>query len=98
MKIKHWQGYGIVEAKKLQKSTTPDGKTFLEILVYGNHEYGLERKDAFDLKRWLIDKFDKDARNISAYDIQYRTESGYKKNDEGLDEEFCKYTFVYWNN
>lgn len=95
MKIKHWQGYGSVTAKKVSK-VTKNGVTTLVVKVTGNHEWGLVRDDIYDLKRWLIDRFDKTAADVWPYDINYRYEDGYSRNEEkGIDEEYCVYTFVY---
>lgn len=94
MRIKHWQGYGTVTAKKISK-TTKNGITTLVVRVNGNHEWGLVRNDIYDLKRWLIDKFDKSAADINPYSIDYNYEDGYERTASGIDEEYCKYTFVY---
>jgi len=93
MKIKHWQGYGSVNAKKLSKSTK-GGITTLKVEVSGNHEYGVVRDDIYDLKRWLVDRFDKTAPDC--YDIGYSYENGYRRNGS-IDEEYCIYTFT-WRN
>ena len=58
MKIKHWQGYGSIEAKKIKKQTK-GGVTDIVIKLSGNHECGLERKDDYDIARWLLPYFDK---------------------------------------
>ena len=94
MRIKHWQGYGTVTAKKISK-TAKDGETILVVKVSGNHEWGLVRDDIYDLKWWLIDRFDKNAKDVSPYSIDYDYSSGYKESANGLDEEYCVYTFVY---
>lgn len=94
MRIKHWQGYGSVTATKLKK-TVKNGITTLIVKVNGNHEYGLVRDDIYTLKRWLIDKFDKTARDISPYSIDYDYKDGYSLTADGLDEEYCIYTFNY---
>jgi len=55
MKIKHWQGYGSVTAKKVASFAEQ-----LVIMVYGNHEWGLDRSDDYyDVFNWLVRKFDK---------------------------------------
>lgn len=63
MKIKHWQGYGCVDAKKISVSTHNDpfyGDTkTMHIRVTGNHEYGIERNDKYDVFNWLLKRFDK---------------------------------------
>lgn len=55
MKIKHWQGYGTVNAVKVNC----DRGEVLHIKVTGDHEYGLERDDMYDATRWLAKRFDK---------------------------------------
>lgn len=54
MKVKHWAGYGCVEATCLHK-----GEGCTVILVTGNHEQGLEPRyfDALDWQRWLGNRF-----------------------------------------
>lgn len=54
MRIKHFAGYGTVEAKKIN-----DGKAKLHVRVVGNHEWGLQRADMSDLYHWLVKRFDK---------------------------------------
>lgn len=90
MKIKHWQGYGTVNAKKISK-TVENGKTILVVKVSGNHEWGLVREDLYDLKWWLIDRFDKAAKDISPYEYNFSFIDDYGQNDE----EYCIYTFEY---
>ena len=92
MKIKHWQGYGCVTANKISK-TVKNGICTLRIHVEGNHECGLVRDDLYDLSRWLIKRFDKsftDCRSI----ISMSYDDGYKRSN-GLDVEYCDYTFKY---
>lgn len=54
MKVKHWAGYGCVNAKKLN-----DYGTHTSVLVMGNHEQGLEPRyfDNRDWERWLGNRF-----------------------------------------
>lgn len=71
MKIKHWQGYGTVTAKKLSSTTVNNGSTtlcVLRILVTGEHEWGIVCTDECTVANWLVKKFDKnftDVRNIA---------------------------------
>lgn len=51
MKLKHWQGYGSVNAVKVE-----DKPTEVTILVTGLHEYGLVLEDVYDAKKWLLDR------------------------------------------
>ena len=71
MKIKHFAGYGCVNATKIKKETV-DGITTLGVDVVGNHEWGLVRNDVIDLKRWLVDRFDKKAKDIPYWEIDYQ--------------------------
>ena len=93
MKLKHWQGYGSVEAKKVSKTTFNNNwgekKTKLVLSVKGNHEYGLVRDDIYDVKRWLFDRFEK---NFSGeyYDIDMSIKDEYVG---GV--EVATYTFIY---
>lgn len=71
MRIKHFMGYGSVNAKVVKKTlntaTHNEGyiiKT-LTINVWGNHEYGLERDDKYDINNWLVKK-------VAKVDIDYR--------------------------
>ena len=54
MKVKHWAGYGCIEAKKLN-----DYGSHVKVLVSGNHEQGLEPRyfDNRDWERWLGKRF-----------------------------------------
>ena len=89
MKIKHFAGYGYVNARKLVKDVR-DGKTTLVIEVVGDHEWGVYRDDKHDLKRWLIDRFDKDAKDVSLYDIWCSI-----MRDWSNEPERVVYTFTY---
>ena len=84
MKIKHWQGYGCVNAKKIESCNG-----HLKIRVWGNHEWGLERDDKYDVFNWLVKKFSrkyKDYRDISDIILSDR----YEKID-GILTEVCDY-------
>ena len=54
MKIKHWQGYGTVSARKV-----PDKTCTLHVQVVGNHEWGIDRRDPYTLHNWLVKRFDR---------------------------------------
>lgn len=70
MKLKHWQGYGCVNATK-EKC---DRSEYLHIKVTGEHEYGLERDDFYDLHRWLVKRFDKSAADYLEYSKTHKYE------------------------
>ncbi len=88
MKIKHWQGYGCVNAKKISMTTNSDGKTVLKVQVTGNHEYGIETDDDYTVNNWLIKRFDKTANNPRHIDIHTQTSF-----QNGV--EVCDYTITY---
>ena len=55
MKIKHYAGYGTVNARRIK-----DCSMFtLHIRVEGNHECGVVREDEYDIYHWLVSRFDK---------------------------------------
>lgn len=88
MKLKHWQGYGSVDATKIRK-TVQRGIVTLIVKVKGNHECGLRRDDHYDLANWLIKRFDKtfkDYRSIQNVSIRETEENGV---------DVCVYTFTY---
>lgn len=90
MKIKHWQGYGCVNATKV-KMTTKDNIRNLIIRVSGNHECGLVRDDKYDVANWLIKRFDKsfdDYRDIISMDIK-------EDWDDLKHEDSCVYNITY---
>ena len=64
MKLKHWQGYGSVNAERVEKTPTS-----IVIKVQGAHEYGLVRDDIYDAKKWLLDRFLKEAKEVSPYKL-----------------------------
>ena len=90
MKIKHWQGYGSVNAVKTSR-IADKGIVTLKIHVSGNHECGLERTDAYDVANWLVKKFDKTFQNYRNI-ISISTESGYDMHE---DMDTCDYTICY---
>lgn len=93
MKIKHFMGYGSVQARKVSKTKTDDGKTKLVVEVKGNHEWGLERNDIYDVRRWIFNKFEKNF-NGEDYDISMSIKDDYV-NENGIDVEVATYTFIY---
>lgn len=88
-KIKHWQGYGSVDAKLLKK--TPDE---MVIQVSGMHEYGLDcdKYDTYRVYEWLVKRFDptKTERDIESVDI----DDDYERRGN-VDIEVCTYTIHF---
>lgn len=93
MRIKHYSGYGSVQAKKVSKTRVGGDKTKLIVEVKGNHERGLVRHDIFDVRKWLFDRFEK-CFTGGDDDISMSIYSDYV-NENGLDVEVATYTFVY---
>lgn len=88
MKIKHWQGYGCVNMKVLLN--TPK-KVIIE--VYGNHEYGLERYDKYDICKWLLNRVN-GHKNDNYMQISSLELEDYYIRENGMDVEHCKYTIT----
>ena len=98
MKIKHWQGYGSVNAKVVKRTaSTKEGIKTITIEVVGNHEYGLDRHhDKYDVYNWLLKRFDKnveDSRDILKIDY---SETSIKIDNCDVDK--ATYVITYkWN-
>lgn len=89
MRIKHWQGYGTINAFRIK-----DKRTSLHVQVRGNHEYGIECPThlVFD---WLVRKFDKKFESQREWEKLYpkvEIQNGY---DYETHEELCDYRFYY---
>lgn len=88
MKIKHWQGYGCVNAKKISKD-----KNTLVVEVSGTHEYGLSRDDKYDVFNWLVKRFDKSRKDyMEIQDIDIDEDSELVN---GLPFWRCVYTISF---
>ena len=93
MKIKHFAGYGSVQATKICKVNLFDNKVKLVVQVKGNHECGLVRNDIYDVRRWLFNKFEKNFTGKD-YDISMSIYDDYVREND-IDVEVATYTFVY---
>ena len=83
MKIKHFAGYGSVHAVKVK-----DSAYTLHVKVVGNHEWGVCRRDDYDVFNWLVKRFDKSFADYN--DFKSRLErldiaSGYENGVETCD-------------
>ena len=96
MKIKHFTGYGSVQAKKVSKTNIDDNKVKLVVEVKGNHEWGLVRDDIYDVRRWLFNRFEKNF-NGNDWEISMTIKDDYV-NENGIDVEVATYTFIYNKN
>ena len=63
MKIKHWAGYGCVNARRIAK----DHSVRLHIVVTDNHEWGIVRDDEYTLWNWLVRRFEKDVADYAEW-------------------------------
>lgn len=92
MKIKHYQGYGTVTATKI-----PDKTCTLRIRVTGNHEWGLVRRDTYDLFNWLVKRFDRTQTDYLAWNNRLehvRFDVG-STLINGIPTDTCDYYFTY---
>jgi len=95
MKIKHWQGYGSLNAIVLQKQQSYGNGVatgrLVKLEVWGNHECGLELpfRDNYRLAQWLGKVGGFKEEEIESY----TQESFYKNNiEKHVVEEHCYYT------
>ena len=91
MKIKHWQGYGTVNAMKIHDSNT------LHVKVVGNHEWGIYRNDEYDLYYWLVKRFDKKENDYVSWSKKCPKIDIYQNYIcvDGSYTESCDYIFNY---
>ncbi len=90
MRIKHFAGYGSVNAKKISRKEK-NGLVNLQVQVRGNHEWGIERNDKYDFVNWLGKRFDKELDDYRKI-LNFRTESYW---DEKEHEDVCNYYVTY---
>ena len=67
MKIKHWQGYGSISARKIREYDIDAHTKMLVIELRGNHEYGLVRDDKYDVFNWLLNNGTRFTKSCKAY-------------------------------
>lgn len=92
MRIKHWAGYGTIEAKKLGYLEYNEHGRYITIYTRGMHERGLVRDDGYDLEQWLLKKhFAKDCKRLTDYKVICR---GYGWFGDQT-KEFCTYEIWY---
>lgn len=95
MKLKHWQGYGTVDAIKVKKTTKVANNPcspyygckllYLTIKVSGNHECGLEKNVEYDVFHWLVKRFAKEVESWTNI-VRLETDDFYED-----DKEICVY-------
>ena len=98
MKIKHFAGYGCVNAKKISTEVVHTinewgeliDATKLKIKVTGDHEWGFVREawDVYGLWHWLVKKFHKDCTDTDIMKIDI----------DSISFTECDYTFFIKKN
>lgn len=92
MRIKHFSGYGCIEATKISGTINQ-----LVVKVKGNHERGLDRSNYYsDVFNWLVKRFDKehdDYEDISDIEFSY---GPYEKDKYGDSVETAIYTIYFY--
>lgn len=89
MRVKHFAGYGCVEAKKIDKYVDNEGYTIVRINVSGEHEWGLTPYTDADTVRWLLPRFDKSAKDLYPWDVEVYTKW------QGMPKDTIGYMFKY---
>lgn len=95
MKIKHFTGYGCVNAVKIYNENN-----ILIVKVTGNHEQGLNCYRDWDtllLFNWIVKRFDKTRKSDAEIDkVVYQ--EGFERNEaKRTDEEYAIYTIRFRN-
>lgn len=90
MKIKHWQGYGTVEATRIKNASCT-----LHIRIHGDHEWGLKLDDEYDLYNWLVRKFDKSIKSYEEWHRKYPSIQAIEWSSEMGKHDYCDYYFTY---
>lgn len=96
MKLKHWQGYGSVDVKKIASYPAGHSKSKAIIKVTGNHEYGIVREDPYDVFRWLGKRFFPDCQDYRRIQ-DLNVIPGTEKDADGNDVDTAIYEVTYWN-
>jgi hypothetical protein len=88
MKIKHWQGYGCLQANVVEKRLdVKEATETLKIEVYGNHEYGIDRSEYwYDVYTWLVQRVSKKHKHIDyTRDLVKDVSFSYTQDKEGAE-------------
>lgn len=99
MKIKHFQGYGTVDAKRKKLSSVKDmfGEEIqrVQITVTGMHEYGLKTYDSYGAVNW----FNRYNRLLPEVSTQTKLEKYDVREERGNwsqnTPDRCVYTFFF---
>ena len=94
MRIKHFAGYGCVNATKIKHIKTGENTQQIVIKVSGNHERGLYRNDKYDVYNWLVKRFCKDCADYKS--IYYISVNLDYERINNLDTEVLTYYIDYF--
>jgi len=93
MKLKHWAGYGCINARKVKSE-----KDLLVVEVRGEHECGLVRDDKYDVFNWLVKRFDKKHTDyMDILDMDITLDSIVKPENYSGYEDICTYSILFRN-
>jgi len=94
MKIKHFSGYGTVNAFKKQ-SKKKDNFRYVIVEVQDNHEMGLERPffDPYTIHNWIGKRFAKGHTDLDLlkYEVFFRG----NKEIDGVNTDYAMYSLIY---
>ena len=90
MRVKHWQGYGSVDVKKVSRYVNGNCVE-LHLRVRGLHEYGIARYDTYDVVRWIGTRCDKQLVDDNQV-IEMSIDEDW---DEVKHEDVCDYYITY---
>lgn len=90
MKLKHFAGYGTVEATRI-----PNASCTLHVRVHGDHEWGLKREDDYDLFNWLVRRFDKSVKSYEEWHMKDPKIQVIEWSSEMGKHDYCDYYFTY---
>lgn len=94
-KIKHWQGYGSLEVKKVCSFPFGYQKQKCVLQVYGDHEYGVFLNDKDRLYDWLAKRFFSDCPD-SKHITQVESVPNDAFGSDGKWHEGAIYEITYW--
>ena len=99
MKIKHFSGYGTVNAKKIEKrvtqKTTIFAENLLKVKITGNHEQGLTRHfyDPYLIYNWIVKRFER--KPVDFLTVEYSVINNQYETIDGIETETAVYVITY---
>lgn len=99
MRIKHFSGYGTVNAIKIEKKvvnkTTLYVENLLKVKVTGNHERGLTRSfdDPYLIYNWIVKRFER--KPVDFLTVEYSVINNQYETIDGIETETAVYIIRY---